>query len=154
MKKLNVTYFKGLFENMKQSGNFQEFQDNISTRMEGDDVDKAQLEREQSLLLKLKQREKFYHKKIDAALAKIEDGTFGHCEDCDCAIGERRLMARPMATMCISCKEENEREESGVLYERRSHTIGKKLVVVDDSRGVKNFDRDEVKVNTRQSLAM
>ncbi len=49
--------------------------------------------------------------KIDKALAKIEDGSFGICEDCEEQIHSKRLEARPETTLCIKCKEEEEREE-------------------------------------------
>jgi RNA polymerase-binding protein DksA len=47
--------------------------------------------------------------KIDAALKKIEDGTYGTCESCGEPIGEERLEAMPWATLCIDCKRREER---------------------------------------------
>lgn len=44
--------------------------------------------------------------KIDAALNRIENGSFGICSECSGAIGEKRLKAVPFATICIDCKEE------------------------------------------------
>ena len=49
--------------------------------------------------------------KLDLALKKITDGTFGVCEICDEPIGKKRLEARPETTLCIKCKEDQEREE-------------------------------------------
>ena len=49
--------------------------------------------------------------KLDLALKKIEDGTFGVCEICEEPIGKKRLEARPETTLCIKCKEDQEREE-------------------------------------------
>jgi len=49
--------------------------------------------------------------KIHSALGRIEDGSFGLCESCEEEIEQRRLNARPVSTMCISCKEMHERKE-------------------------------------------
>ena len=66
-------------------------------------------------------------KKIDRALFQIKNGSFGVCEECEGEIEINRLRARPVATQCITCKEESERSEGQVLYEKRSHTHGKIL---------------------------
>ena len=49
--------------------------------------------------------------KIDSALKKIQDGTYGFCEDTGEPIGLKRLMARPVATLCIAAQEKHENEE-------------------------------------------
>ena len=49
--------------------------------------------------------------KIDSALKKIENGTYGFCEDTGEPIGLKRLMARPVATLCIAAQEKHEKEE-------------------------------------------
>ncbi|MCJ7496018.1 MAG: TraR/DksA C4-type zinc finger protein, partial [Deltaproteobacteria bacterium] len=49
--------------------------------------------------------------KIKEALARIEDGTFGICEECGEEISEERLKARPVTTLCIGCKTKAEAEE-------------------------------------------
>jgi DnaK suppressor protein len=49
--------------------------------------------------------------KIEKALRKIEDGTFGTCEECEEEINVKRLEARPETTLCIQCKENQERKE-------------------------------------------
>ena len=47
---------------------------------------------------------------------RLEDGTFGICEECNREISEKRLMARPTATLCIECKEKEEaRENTGIV---------------------------------------
>ena len=48
---------------------------------------------------------------IEDALAKIEEGTYGICEECGGEISEGRLKARPVTTLCIQCKEEQEKQE-------------------------------------------
>lgn len=90
----------------------------------GDEVDQSLEERERAMNLKLLGRHSFMLKKIDGALFKIKNGTFGICEECDGEIEMNRLRARPVATQCIACKEEEERNEGQVLYEKRSHTHG------------------------------
>jgi DnaK suppressor protein len=91
----------------------------------GDEVDQSQEERERALDLKLLGRQSFMLKKIDGALFKIKNGTFGICDECEGQIEINRLRARPVATQCISCKEEGERSEGQVHYEKKSHTHGK-----------------------------
>jgi DnaK suppressor protein len=91
----------------------------------GDEVDLSQEDLQRALDLKLLGRQNFMLKKIDNALFKIKNGSFGTCEECDGEIEINRLRARPVATQCISCKEEGERSEGQVLYEKRSHTHGK-----------------------------
>ena len=77
----------------------------------GDSVDIAALEINQNSLLKIGKRELNHLKKIDAALAKFEDGTYGECEQCGEQIAVARLMARPVAQLCIDCKTAQENEE-------------------------------------------
>jgi DnaK suppressor protein len=76
-----------------------------------DEMDLASSEYLQSFQFRLRGREKIFLKKIDYALAKIEDGTFGMCESCDEPISIKRLEARPETTLCIRCKEDQERHE-------------------------------------------
>jgi DnaK suppressor protein len=76
-----------------------------------DEVDLAASETDQSLNLKLRDRERFLLKKIDKALQKIESGDYGNCESCGEAIGVKRLEARPVTDLCIRCKEEQEARE-------------------------------------------
>ncbi len=63
------------------------------------------------MVFRLRDREKFLLKKIDDAMARIENGTFGICEICEEEISVKRLEARPVTTMCIRCKEEQEKQE-------------------------------------------
>src|SRR4051794_27813629 len=66
----------------------------------GDSVDIASLEINQANLQKIGKRETYLLKKIDLALKKIEDGTYGECEMCGEPIAVARLMARPVAQLC------------------------------------------------------
>jgi DnaK suppressor protein len=76
-----------------------------------DEMDLASTEYLQSFTFRLRGREKTFLKKIDHALAKIDEGTFGICEECEEPISLKRLEARPETTLCIRCKEDQERME-------------------------------------------
>ncbi len=76
-----------------------------------DEMDLASSEYLQSFEFRLRGREKSLLSKLDLALKKIGDGTFGVCEICEEPIGKKRLEARPETTLCIKCKEDQEREE-------------------------------------------
>ncbi len=76
-----------------------------------DEIDLASSEYTQSMVFRLRDREKFLLKKIDDALARIETNTYGICEICEEEISIKRLEARPVTTMCIRCKEEQEKQE-------------------------------------------
>lgn len=73
-----------------------------------DEVDLASSELNQSMSLRIRDRERELVLRIEEALTKIEEGTFGQCEMCEEAIELKRLEAQPMAEMCIRCKEEEE----------------------------------------------
>jgi DnaK suppressor protein len=76
-----------------------------------DEMDLASSEYIQSFEFRLRGREKFLLSKLDLALKKIEEGSFGVCETCEEPIGKKRLEARPETSLCIKCKEDQEREE-------------------------------------------
>ena len=76
-----------------------------------DEMDLAASEYIQSFEFRLRGREKSLLSKLDLALKKIEDGSFGICEICEEPIGKKRLEARPETSLCIKCKEDQEREE-------------------------------------------
>ena len=76
-----------------------------------DDIDRASLETDKSLDLRTKDRARKLILKIDQALDRIEDGSYGYCEDTGEEIGIDRLMARPIATLCLEAQERHERME-------------------------------------------
>ena len=76
-----------------------------------DEVDLAASEADQSMNLRLRDRERVLLRKVDKALQKIEEGEYGICESCGEEIGVKRLTARPVTDLCIKCKEEQERVE-------------------------------------------
>ena len=76
-----------------------------------DPTDRANLETDRNFLLRIRDRERKLILKIKDALTRIEDGTFGICEECGDEISEERLKARPVTTLCIGCKTKAEEEE-------------------------------------------
>jgi DnaK suppressor protein len=73
-----------------------------------DEVDLASSDLNQSMSLRIRDRERELVLRIEEALAKIEEGTYGQCEMCEEPIEVKRLEAQPMAEMCIRCKEQEE----------------------------------------------
>lgn len=73
-----------------------------------DPADRAMLETDRNFELRLRGREHKLIKKIRKALERIENDTFGICEDCGEEISGKRLMARPVTTQCIECKTKEE----------------------------------------------
>ncbi len=78
---------------------------------EADLADRASAETDRALELRTRDRERKLIAKIDAALLRIEDGTYGFCEETNEPIGIRRLEARPIATLSIEAQERHERLE-------------------------------------------
>ena len=76
-----------------------------------DPTDRASLESDRNATLRIRDRERKLIAKIDAALERISDGTYGLCEECGDPISVARLKARPVTTLCINCKAEQEAEE-------------------------------------------
>ncbi len=76
-----------------------------------DPTDRASLESNRNFTLRIRDRERKLIVKINEALARIDDGNYGKCEECDENIGLERLKARPVTTLCIDCKSLQEAEE-------------------------------------------
>jgi DnaK suppressor protein len=76
-----------------------------------DTTDQAQAEMDRNFLLRLKEREQKLIKKIDQAVERIDNGTFGICRGCGNEIPLPRLKARPVADLCIECKTRQEQDE-------------------------------------------
>jgi len=82
-----------------------------SSAMYPDPADRASVESEQFFALRLRDRERKLKAKIREALARIENGTYGICEECGGEIGIERLKARPVTSLCIECKSKQEERE-------------------------------------------
>jgi DnaK suppressor protein len=76
-----------------------------------DMADRASLETEHAIELRTRDRERKLIAKIDAALARLEDGSYGYCEETAEPITLRRLEARPIATLSLEAQERHERLE-------------------------------------------
>lgn len=83
----------------------------LDTNDLADEMDLAASEYIQSFEFRLRGREKSLLAKLDLAIKKIDEGIFGVCESCEEPIGRKRLEARPETSLCIRCKEDQEREE-------------------------------------------
>jgi DnaK suppressor protein len=77
-----------------------------------DPTDQAVQELDRNRLLRFKDRERKLIRKIEKALNRIEEGSYGACEACTAPISEARLKARPMTTLCIDCATEMESEKA------------------------------------------
>lgn len=76
-----------------------------------DPTDRASLESDRNFELRIRDRERKLIMKIREALERIDAGEFGICESCGEEISAARLKARPVTTLCIDCKTEQERQE-------------------------------------------
>jgi DnaK suppressor protein len=76
-----------------------------------DPTDRASLESDRNFMLRIRDRERKLISKIKSALERIDSGEFGICESCGDDIGEERLNARPVTTLCIACKKQQEAVE-------------------------------------------
>ena len=76
-----------------------------------DPNDRASLESDRNFELRIRDRERKLIMKMQEAIKRIEDGVFGICEVCSGPISEKRLMARPVTTLCIDCKTKQEKLE-------------------------------------------
>lgn len=76
-----------------------------------DPNDRASLESDRNFELRIRDRERKLIGKMQEALKRIDDGTFGLCDSCGGPISEKRLQARPVTTLCIDCKTKEEKME-------------------------------------------
>ena len=93
----------------------------ISTTQSGDEADMASAEMELDAMYQGDQRGHNMLQDIQDALQKIEDGTYGECENCGEDISIARLEANPMAKLCVDCKSEEEVREK--KYAKSSNTM-------------------------------
>src|SRR5690606_38223578 len=111
-----VDFFRGLLSEEKgrlERASLLHRRENLALDPEDltDETDLASSQLSQNLLFRIRDRERILLRKIDKALKRIEDGVFGACEECSDEIEFKRLKARPVATLCIKCKEEQEHRE-------------------------------------------
>ena len=82
--------------------------DNVAS---ADIVDQASSHTEKTVEMRASNRRRKLINKIDQALKRLKDDTYGYCEDTGEPIGLKRLIARPIATLCIEAQEKHEKEE-------------------------------------------
>jgi DnaK suppressor protein len=118
MKQRDLTTFKKLLDERRQELMTEAVGTMHGMGMVGDSretfpdpTDRASLEGNRNLTLRIRDRERKLITKIDEALGRIADGSYGVCEECGGAIGVERLRARPVTTLCIACKSEQEASE-------------------------------------------
>lgn len=118
----------------------------------GDSIDIATKDRDENLETRLSERNNLFLKKVEAAKLKIEQGTYGICEDCECAISEKRLLARPTANFCIGCQEAKESVERHNINHRRDlnnhfnneEALEESLAMRNSIEAMKNFNFSQV----------
>lgn len=115
MNDLQVEYFRQKLLAWKKSL-LNQSQDTLEDLRQGglnqpDDIDRASMETDKALDLRTKDRTRKLISKINDALKRIEDGTYGYCEETGEPIGLERLEARPVATLSIEAQERHERME-------------------------------------------
>ena len=84
-----------------------------------DNADRASIESERSLELRTRDRERKLLSKINKALKKIDEGTYGYCEDTNKPISIKRLIARPIATLSLEAQESHEKSER--IYKEKEY---------------------------------
>jgi DnaK suppressor protein len=82
---------------------------------------------EQGMKMRLGNRESLYFRKVEEALLRIKEGTYGLCLQCDGQISVKRLEARPTAELCIECKEAAEKSELLNAEGRRHKSLGEQV---------------------------
>ena len=140
MEKATIEQFKHLF--MEILSEEEVFEGKLSpVSLEGDEVDIVSTEKENQMDFRLKARTAVYLKKVRKSLQKIEDGSFGECEDCGADIGQTRLIARPTADLCIHCKELEEKEENQLVHRNRDSLKGGRVLPIEHLE--KGYGKDE-----------
>lgn len=115
MDQKDIEFFRkhltGMLEEAKQKGDstIEELTD--SNEVFADPADRATAESDRAFTLRIRDRERRLIRKIQAALQRIDDGSYGICEECGDEIGVARLKARPVTRLCINCKSKQEEDE-------------------------------------------
>ena len=115
MNPMQMEYFRQMLLNWR-SELIQEAGETLNNLNSGnlqqpDMADRASLETDHQIELRTRDRERKLIIKIDEALSRIDNGTYGFCEDTDEPIGLKRLMARPIAVLSLEAQERHERQE-------------------------------------------
>ena len=123
MNAKQLSYFKNLLNDWKNdllqgsSSTINNLKEESSNKP--DNADRASIESERSLELRTRDRERKLISKINKALKKIEDGTYGYCEETNQPISIKRLIARPIATLSLEAQEVHEKSEK--IYREKEY---------------------------------
>ena len=115
MEQKDLEYFRELLGNMLEEAlkqgemTLEDMTDN--NEICADPADRATVESDRAFTLRIRDRERKLIKKIRAALARMDEGVFGVCDECGEDIGVPRLKARPVTKLCINCKSKQEEDE-------------------------------------------
>jgi DnaK suppressor protein len=115
MNEMQLEYFRKKLLEWKKSL-LEQSKDTLDELKQGglnqpDQIDRASLEADKALELRTRDRARKLISKIDEALKRIEDGSYGYCEETGDPIGLERLEARPVTTLSIEAQERHERKE-------------------------------------------
>jgi DnaK suppressor protein len=126
MRKTDLVRFRRIFTEQKNqilmnSGMLDE--GFVNSPEDKDEVDQANANIEQAMRMQLRNRETFTLSRINDAIRRIDEGAFGRCDTCDEYIELRRLQARPTTTLCISCKEEEEKMNASAILGHRLQAV-------------------------------
>ncbi len=113
MKKEHLDFFRSLLSERLENliNDATKPMDNMTDEPPPDPTDRASLESDRNFLLRIRDRERRLILKIREAINRIENGTYGICEECGEEITEQRLKARPVTMLCIECKKAQDAEE-------------------------------------------
>ena len=116
LEQKDIEYFRALLTTMleeaqhKGDSTLEDLTD--GNEIFADPADRASAESDRAFTLRIRDRERRLIRRIQSALQRIDDGTYGVCEDCGDDIGTPRLKARPVTKLCINCKSRQEEGES------------------------------------------
>ena len=115
MEQKDLDYFRELLQGMlgeaQQKGDATLDEMTDSSEVFADPADRATAESDRAFTLRIRDRERKLIKKIRSALNRMEEGSFGVCDECGDDIGVPRLKARPVTKLCINCKSKQEEDE-------------------------------------------
>lgn len=116
MEQKDLAYFRELLQKMleeaqmKGDSTLEDLTD--SNELFADPADRASAESDRAFTLRIRDRERRLIRKIQSAIQRLEDGTYGICEECGEEISVARLKARPVTKLCINCKSRQEEGEN------------------------------------------
>lgn len=115
MEQKDLDFFRDMLNGMldealeKGDATLDDMTDN--SEVHADPADRATAESDRAFTLRIRDRERKLIKKIRSALTRMDEGTFGVCDECGDEIGVARLKARPVTKLCINCKSRQEEDE-------------------------------------------